>query len=658
MSEQARHLYEFGPFLLDTAERRLLRDGQPVPLSPKAFETLLVLVERSGHLVGKDELMSAVWPDSYVEEANLNHHVWALRKALGDGSNGSRYIETVPRHGYRFAVGVRELTGAGEDALVVEKHTLTRVVTLEDETAEDDRDAIAQVPEQRLLGAGKEKRTRWKIVAAALCLLAVAGLLALYRPWQREAAKPEASVLGQPQLNSIAVLPFKAIGAESEDEYLSLGLADALITRLGNVREIVVRPTSAVRRYTDANQDPATIGRQQGVDAVLDGSFQRQGDRLRLTVQLIRVADGATLWSAQFDERFTDIFSVQDSISERVACDLVTRICGEEAGRPAKQKPVNIEAYEAYLKGRYFWNKRTRDGFRKAVEYFKQAIEIDPTYARAYAGLGDAYGYLGGDDPAAQAESAAKAKAGARRALELDETLGEAHASLGLYAMNNDWDWAEAEKEFKRAIELNPNYATAHQWYGEFLVYMGRFDEAIREIERAHELDPLSLIISTDVAKVYGMARRYDEAIAQYKRTLDVDPDFAEARALLALTYSMKGQHAEAAAELLKVKDLENNPPYLSWLVYAYGQAGRMDEARRVLKRVKDLSKQTYVSPLWMAFAHLGLGEKDQAFAWFEKVFAERSSGGGVTLKVNPFFDSLRPDPRFQDLMRRAGFNT
>ncbi|HJU54765.1 MAG TPA: tetratricopeptide repeat protein, partial [Pyrinomonadaceae bacterium] len=477
------------------------------------------------------------------------------------------------------------------------------------------------------------------------------------RPWQRENAKPEASGPGQPQLNSIAVLPFKAIGAESEDEYLSLGLADALITRLGNVREIVVRPTSAIRRYTEANQDPIAIGRRQGVDAVLEGSFQRQGDRLRLTVQLIRVADGATLWSAQFDERFTDIFSVQDSISERVACDLVTRICGEANGRPAKQKPVNIEAYEAYLKGRYFWNKRTRDGFRKAVEYFKQALEIDPTYARAYAGLGDAYGYLGGDDAAAQAESAAQAKAGARRALELDETLGEAHASLGLYAMNNDWDWAGAEKEFKRAIELNPNYATAHQWYGEFLAYMGRFDEAIAEIERAHDLDPLSLIISTDVAKVYYIARRHDEAITQYKRTLDVDPDFAEAHALLALAYSTNGQHEEAVAELLKVKGLENNPPYLSWLVYVYGRAGRMDEAQRVLKRVKDLSQQTYVSPLWMAVAHTGLGEKDQAFAWFEKVFAERSSGGGVTLKVNPLFDSLRSDPRFQGFLRRAGSN-
>jgi len=648
-------LYEFGPFVLDAAERLLLRDGQPVPLPSKTFDTLLALVERGGRLVEKEELMKAVWPDTAVEESNLNHHVWALRKALGDGSNRSRYIETVPRHGYRFAAGVRELTGAGEEALVVEKHTLTRVVTLEEEETADEPVADAQLPGQRLLGAGKGKRprARWKVVAGALCLLAVAGLLALYRPWQREAAKPEAGVVAQPRLNSIAVLPFKAIGAESADEYLSLGLADALITRLGNVREVVVRPTSAVRRYTDANQDPVTIGRQQGVDAVLDGSFQRRGDRLRLTVQLIRVADGATLWSAQFDERFTDIFAMQDSISERVACDLVARICGEAT----RQKPVNIDAYEAYLKGRYFWNKRTRDGFRRAVEYFKQAIEIDPTYARAYAGLGDAYGYLGGDDPAAQSESVAKAKAGARRALELDETLSEAHASLGLFAMNYDWNWAEAEKEFRRAIELNPNYATARQWYGEFLAYMGRFDEAVAEIERAHELDPLSLIISTDVAKVYTLARRFGEAIAQYKRTLDVDPDFVEARALLAMAYSMNGQHDEAASEILKVKDLENYPAFLSWLVYVYGRAGRADEAQRALRRLKDLSKRTFVSPLWMAVAYTGLGEKDQAFAWFEKVFAERSSGGGVTLKVNPIFDSLRPDPRFQDLLRRAGFN-
>lgn len=657
MQRRSQRLYEFGPYQLDTTECRLWRNGELVQLTPKAFETLALLVERNGHLVEKDEMMKALWPDNFVEEANLTNNVYALRKILDKEQDGQSYIETVPKRGYRFTASVRELPFTGEE-LVLERQTRTRIVTEErtdsGKSAEDLHERLSLTAASRKSGT---RRWRAVLVVAALCLLLSAGVLALYSSWSaRGGRKAEASAANQPELKSIAVLPFKTIGETSDNEYLSLGLADALITKLGNVRQIVVRPTSAVRRYTNANQDPLIIGRQQGVDAVLDGSFQRAGDRLRLTVQLIRVSDGATLWSAPFDERVSDIFSMQDSISERVACDLITRLCGEESARRVNQNPNNIEAYQAYLKGRYFWNKRTKDGYKKAVEYFKQAIEIDPAYARAYAGLGDAYYFLNGDDLLAQAESLAKGRAAAKRALELDEMLSEPHATLGLMAMNNDWNWLEAEKEFKRSIELSPNYATAHQWYGEFLAYMGRFDEAITEIKRAHELDPLSLIISTDVAKVYTLARRYDEAIEQYQRALEMDPEFAEAHALLGLTYSVKGLSEEAIGEFHKIKDLENNPAYLCWLVYAYGKAGKRVEAERTLSRIKELSKQTYVSPYWMTYVYAGLGDRDEVFKWLERVFEERASGGAVSLKVNPLYDSLRADSRYDDLLRRSHF--
>ena len=636
----------FNEFTLDLARGSVLRAGEPVHLRPQTYEVLRYLIENRDHLISKDRLIEEVWKGRAVTDGSLGKCIEELREALGP--EAKEYIRNVRGRGYIFDTGVVE-QGESVALSATEQIDVVRVTVHEEETvtkliAPSKLSAVISAPRSQL-----HLRTA-TVVIAGLLLVTVA-LLIIFRPWNsRRTKSSEVNVAGRPSLGSIAVLPFKAIGAEKDNEYLSLGLADALITKLGNAHQIIVRPTSAVRRYTDANQDPVSIGSQQSVDAVLDGSYQRTGDRLRLTVQLIRVADAATLWSAQFDEKFTDIFAVQDSISERVACDLVTHVCGKENAQLAKQKPIKIGAYEAYLKGRYFWNKRTGEGFQKAANYFNQAIQIEPDYAQAYVGLADIVFLSGGDK-----EAVAKGRAALKKAVEIDETLSEPHATLGLLAMNIDWDWAEAEKEFKRAIELNPNYVTAHHWYGEFLVYMGRFDEAITEIKRAHELDPLSLIISTDVAKVHAMARRYDEAIEQYKRALEIDPQFAEAHGLLAMSYSWKGQHEEAERELLQIEGVEDNPMYLSWLVYVYGMSGRRDKAQRELNRLRDLSKQTYVSPLWMTVAYTGLGEKDEAFKWFERVFEERAAGGAVSLKVNPIWDSLRHDPRFQDLLRRVG---
>jgi DNA-binding winged helix-turn-helix (wHTH) protein/TolB-like protein/Flp pilus assembly protein TadD len=681
MSNHPQHLYEFGPFRLDTAERLLMREGEAIALTPKVYETLIVLVERRGRLVGKEELMEAIWPEDNVEEANLTNNVSVLRKKLGEGQNGQHYIETVPKHGYKFVARVTEMTNVA-DALMIERRTLTRIVTsvVEDDGAAELDIAPLHSPSEAYsvvaaappllppphiptflqgtstLGGATSHRTATVIAVGLLFLVAMAAVL--FRPeTSPETSNAKTAAHGRTKLRSLAVLPFKTIGAEPEiSEYLGIGVSDALITTLGNSQQIVVRPTSAIRRYADPRQDPVAAGHEQGVEAVLDGSVQRAGDRIRVSVQLLRTRDGASLWSAKFDERFTDIFAVQDSISRQVARELLVELNPEEAKRLRRRGSENIFAYEAYLKGLYFWNKRTKEGYKKSLGFFQQAIDRDPTYAEAYVGLSNSYSFRGGLDRASAAEDYKRSRAAVERALEIDETLPEVHATLGLFAMNFDWNWIEAEKEYKRAIELNPNYATAHQWYGEFLACMGRFDEGLAEAKRAQELDPLSLIINTDVAKVYMFARRYDEAIEQYRRVLDMDPQFEVAHGLLALTYSMKGMTKEAVAELRQIKNLEDDPMYMSFLAFVHGKAGRRGETQRVLDRMSELSKRVYVSPLWMAFAYAGQGDRERAFQWLDRVFDERPSGGTISLKVGDAWDNLRPDPRFPLLLSRAGF--
>lgn len=679
MSKQPQHLYEFGPFSLDTGERRLRRDGVAVSLTPLIFETLVVLVERHGRLVEKGELMEALWPESHVEEGNLTNNISTLRKTLGKTADGQPYIETVSKRGYRFVASVRDRldsSGGGNDApLVVEHHTYTHIVTTQAEEKEtweaatETRVALpssSSVPSMSAISVAAPRLLRIStplkigIVTAVLLLVLLLALPAtLYRPSASRGSERNSTAVvpGKTPLRSIAVLPFKTIGVQerADSEYLGIGMSDALITGLGNSRQVIVRPTSAVRRYTDPLQDPLAAGREQGVDAVLDGSVQRAGDRIRVTVQLFRAADGATLWSAKFDERFTNIFAVQDSISQEVMRELMVELSPEERQRLEQRGSKSIEAYQAYLKGLYFWNKRTRDGYQKAVEYLNQAIAADPAYAEAYVGLGNAYAYLGGPNEAAQANAISKQRSETMKAIELDDMLPEAHATLGLIAMNDDQDWAKAEREFKRAIELNPNYATAHQWYGEFLAWMGRFDEGVAESRRAHELDPLSLTISTDLAKVYMLARRYDEAIDQFRSALELDPDFEVAHGLLGLTYSMKRQHAEALRELRLIKNLETDPMYLSFLGYVYGEAGMNPEAQQTLRRLSALSKRAYVSPQWMTIIYAGFGEREQAFKWLESIVEQRAQGM-ITVKVSPQWDSLRSDPRYPTLLRRAGF--
>jgi serine/threonine-protein kinase len=455
---------------------------------------------------------------------------------------------------------------------------------------------------------------------------------------------------------TIAVLPFKPINRQERDEYLELGMADALINRLGNLAEVVVRPTSAVRRYLDVEADTLEAGRELKAESVIEGNIQRLGDKIRVTCRLLRVEDGRSLWADKFDEPFTDIFSVQDSISERVAASLALRLSSEERARLTKRYTDNAEAYHLYLKGRFYWNKRAQEAMRQSLDYFQQAIEIDPNYALAYAGLADSYTFLG--DVAVTAispkEAFAKGRAAAVKALELDEQLAEAHASLGHLYMHH-FEWAAAEKEFCRAIELKPNYAVAHQWYAYYLIFNARPEEALAEITRALELDPLSQPVQADMAEILYYTRHYDEAIEQFHRALDMNPQYYHVRMHLARVYEQKHRFEEAIAELEKALSASNrSPAVVASLARTLARVGRNDEAARLLAELQELAQRHYVSPYDLALIYAELGDLSQAFVWLEKAYEERSEWM-IYLTVDPRLDSLRRDRRFQDLTTRVG---
>jgi serine/threonine-protein kinase len=465
-------------------------------------------------------------------------------------------------------------------------------------------------------------------------------------PLSRE-TKPVATVA---EVKSIAVLPFKPVAVNDHDEALEMGIADTFITTLSSVRGIIVRPISAVRKYSGLEQDPIAAGREQQVDAVMEGSIQKEGQKVRVTVRLLSTRDGSSLWAYKCDQHCTDIFAAQDSISERVAEALSADLTSEDRRLLAKHYTESGDAYRAYMTGRFFWNKRTEEGFRKATAYFQQAIKMDPKYSLAYVGLADSI-LFGGGQQLSPESLAAKAKATVNKALEIDATLGEAHATLGLIA--EGLDWSEAEEEYKRAIELNPNYATAHHWYGECLALMGRFDEALEEMKHASELDPLSLIIIKDTGEVFYCARKYDLAIEHFRKVLEMDPNYFVAHVYMGLAYGQKRDFSTAIGELEKARQLQDTPDALAALGYVYGISGRKREALRILGKLRQVSRHHLTFSSHWAMIYAGLGDKDKTFEYLEKAYHERILLTG--LKVDPAWDNLRSDARFVDLMKRVG---
>lgn len=634
MSKQQGHLYEFGPFRLDASERQLFRDGRPVALTPKAFETLLLLVERSGRVLTKDELMRAIWPDTFVEEANLAHNISMLRKAFGEMPGQQQYIQTIPRRGYRFIAEVRQPNEVEPQA--------ARLPILKDEKA---------LPRGNAFGDGTAvfRRRNFRIAALAACvLLAAVAIAAAYR-WLGYSDPA-------PRFRTLAVLPFKPLAPSARDESLELGMADTLIARLSGIGEIIVRPLSTVRKYGGLEQDAAAAGKELNVDAVLDGNIQRVGDRMRVTVSLVSVRESKQIWAGSFDEKFTDIFAVQDAVSQRVAGALALRLSGDETGRLTKHYTEDAEAYQLYLKGQYFWNKFTPEGSQAAVEYFNEAIGRDPRYTLAYVGLANSYGVIGTNGWMPPNEVFPKAKVAAAKALEIDDGLPEAHAALGAAEMFYGWNWQSAEREFQRAIDLKPDDPGAHRLYSYLLTATGRLDESVAQAQLNLRLDPLSPVSSADLVRAYYFARRYDEAVETNRKALEMESNFAIARLVAGAAYEQKGMYEEAVAELQKANNFPGGlPEAMGALGHAYAMSGKRSEALTVLKELKLMSERRYVSPLAFAMLSAGLGDKDRALEYLEKA-AEDRDGWLINLRVEPRFDVLHAEPRYVDLLRRLGF--
>lgn len=656
MSGTDKHAYEFGPFRLDVAEGRLSSAGEIIPLTPKAFEVLLALVSDAGNLLPKQALMQKVWPDSFVEENNLADNISTLRKVLGDDARAPKYIETVPRRGYRFVAAVKEVTGEG-GALLLAEHVRSRIV-IEEQGWQRATDAdtqlsvnagAAHLPAPHLSGGrGVRSRSRPKVAAAAGALVFGLALAAYFWTGRGKSS-------GAQPMRSIAVLPFKPLVREAGDPSLELGMTDALITRLSNVRQIAVRPTSAILKYAGAGQDPRAAGSELGVDVVLDGNVQKTGDRIRLSVQLVRAADGASVWAESFDGEFRDVFAVQDSIAERVASALALRLTGEDRRGLGRRYTDNPEAYQAYMRGRYLLYKGTPEGLQKSVENCRQAAALDPRFAAAYACVADAYALLGTTFGATVEPSAAmqEAKEAATRALELEPDSCEAHTSLAWIRYRFDWDWSGAEEEFARAVALNPGDAQVHHWRADYLTAMGRFDEALAEIRRARELDPFSVLINWNVGRILYFARRYDEALGELRKTLDMDNDFGRAHTFLEYIYRLKGMDAEAFAEHLRVDALGGTAPErLASLKSAYAGSGLQSVDRMELEWALAEARVRHVPAFTLASLFQRVGDRERALEWLGKALDERD-GTVVYLKVDPRWDGFRDDPRFLRLLHR-----
>lgn len=644
MGADKPHIYEFGDFRLDSARRLLLRrdDNQPVKLTAKAFDTLSYMVRHSGTVLDKDELMRAVWPDTVVEENNLSQSVSALRRALGERQGENHYIATVPGRGFSFVAEVR---------IGVSKGDGLRAESPEDQIGGsrkivEDKD----VPQPIRPKVGRRGRL-WPAVLICIIVAALAvGALYLWRTWTAMASSG--------QIRTIAVLPFKPLTPGNRDEALELGMADTLINRLSNIRGVVVSPISSIRRYGGLEQDPLAAGRELGVESVLDGTIQRSGGRIRVTVRLVRVSDGSPLWAGQFDDEFTNLFSVLDSMSLKVAESLTLKLTGAEQQQLTRRHTDNAEAYELYQKGRLYWYKSTPEDFRRSREYFQRAIDVDPSYALAYAGLGDAYGY-----PASygllRPDVWAKHEALVLKALKLDPTLPDAHNSLAALKLYYYRDWPGAESELKRAIELNPNYAEAHHHYGTCLSLAGHQEEALAEVRRAQMLEPLSLRINRNMGRVFFYARRYDEAAAQYGKTLELDGNDSLTHEMLGDALEQKGDYDGAVAEWRTAMVLSKDEELAVLLERAYKESGfeRMIKAvagRRLERLTEKVKRGEFVPAAEFARAYIRLGDREQALAWLERAYEERNR---LVLEaaVDPAFDTLRGDVRFQKLQDSLG---
>ena len=618
--------YEFEEFRLDAMKRRLTKNGgELVQIAPKAFDTLLHLIRNPGKVLEKEELMQAVWADTSVEENNLNQSISAIRRALGENREAHRFVVTVPGRGYKFVAPVRV---AADETGITER---PKVKPSPDEVG----------PNPPLTPDKNRTRNLFLVVGAAAILLA--GLLGTFLLTREPNTRSTKSI------RTLTVLPFKPLVEENRNEALELGMADTLIAKLSRGEDIAVRPLESVRRLAKADKDAVAIGRELQTEAVLEGSIQMAGERLRITTRLIRISDGKQLWAGQFNERLTDIFAVQDSISEKVATALEATLKGKRA------QTSSVEAYNLYVQGRYHAAKVTRDETEKAIELYNQATALDPNYALPYVGLSRAYRSFALTSDFPSNETMPKAKAAALRALELDETEPEAHTALGLIAFLYDWDWAAAEQHYLRALDLDPNNPSSHTAYAHLLSNTGRHDEALAEARRARELNPLTLMPVEGQFLHY--AGKTDEALQRLKQMIEAEPDAWLPHLFISRVYEEKGMHTEAIDEAKKARDLSRvNSESIACIGYSLARSGDLKKARDVIDELKQLSESRYIPSYNFALVYAGLGDNAEALDSLEKAFAEKDVRM-VFLKIEPKWNALRSEPRFIELMRRMNFS-
>lgn len=645
MAAPVNVLYEFGPFQLEPPERLLLCDGRPVSLPPKAFDLLLVLVDRSGHLVEKDELLSMVWPGAFVEEGNLAVTVSLLRKALNDDRSHPRYIETVSKKGYRFVAAVKR---HDECALLIDssKPNASEIEPRPIPTIE---------PPPRVIAAESRRESRNpKFLVPVLLGGLLIGLLALASVGL--AHRKNKSTAASDTIRSLAVLPFQTLGTYGSDMYLELGMADAVITKLANTGKIIVRPTSAIQRYAGKQLTPQAIGKEQGVDAVLDGRIQRNGGQVRVTLQLIRVRDGAQLWADTLDTKFIDVFALEDSLSEMAAQAIRLKLTGGENQRFTRRYTENPAAYDAYMKGRYFWNKRTDVGLKKGLDYFREAIKLDPGFAEAYVGVADSYSMLGLYSVLPPKKAFPAAEDACTRALQMDDTLAAAHATLGFIRFYYEWNTKSAGDEFRRALADNPHYAMAHSWYGESLAASGQYSEATAQAQRAMEDDPLSMIVGSNAGWTFALAGQFDRSVDTLKKAIEIDPNFPRTHFRLGEVYEQQGRYSSAITEFEQAVRLSGGDPYYEGsLGHAYGASGKVNEARRILKDLQSRVSKEYVPPYAIAVLYAGLGQRDEAMHWLQQAVQDKSTSMAF-LRSDPELSGLQADARFAQLSGSVNF--
>jgi TolB-like protein/DNA-binding winged helix-turn-helix (wHTH) protein/Tfp pilus assembly protein PilF len=677
-SPSSAETVRFGVFELDLRAGELRKQGIRIRLQDQPLLILQALLERPGEIVTREELKAKIWPaDTFVD---FDHGMYSamkrLRDALGDSAENPRFVETLARRGYRFIAPV------DVPSQTPQVEVLPAPVPVELPSPDVSKDVLPPAPKRKI-----------SIIFVALGALGAVAILCFVfnvgglRNW----------ILGKPSIRSfrsLAVLPLANLSPDPAQDYFADEMTEELITQFSKLGDLKVISRTSVMQYKGTRKPLPQIARELGVDAIVEGAVQLSGQRVRITAQLVDAATDKHIWAEDYDRELSDVLLLQSEVARDIAAKIDLQLTPQQRRQLEKQAHTVIpEAYESYLLGRYYWNKRTADGLQKSGTYFHRAIQQDPNYALAYAGLADYYAFLtllGGPEIMPPRKAMADAKAAAERALKLDDSLAEAHASMGHVLHNYDWDWSGAEREFKRAIELNPNYSIVHHWYAHELMQMGRTQDSLAQATRAVELDPLSLFVNNGLARQYYLSRQYDQAIAQCQKGLEIDPGYVPARIQLGLALGQKGMLDQAISEFEQARDQAANyaltgegnvsaqkvpvapggqavtaespagkpeadlPAVHAMLGYAYAKAGRATDARKELQKLTDSARLRYVAPSWMAIVNIPLGDKDQAFFWLEKSYQDRSEHM-LYLKVEPLIDPLRSDPRFASLLKRVG---